>query len=48
MYKIQTTINSTGSQSKAESDAEFKNGAGDQALPGEQDEGTRRGNHILI
>jgi len=31
------------SQSKPEGDPEFKNGAGDQALPGEQDEGSQKG-----
>jgi hypothetical protein len=31
------------SQSKPEGDPEFKNGAGDQALPGEQDESSQKG-----
>jgi hypothetical protein len=41
---ISIIFTSTGhSQSKPEGYPEFKNGAGDQALPGEQDEGSQKG-----
>lgn len=41
---IYQSFTSTGhSQSKPESDPEFKNGAGDQALPGEEVEDSQKG-----
>ena len=42
--RIYQSFTCTGhSQSKPEGDPEFKNGAGDQALPAEQDEGSQKG-----
>lgn len=48
MLDLWNIFTSSGhSQSKAESDPEFKNGAGDQAHPEEHDEGTQEGNKII-